>query len=403
MAVPDIAGVTAARVERPASVAEAREILVASARAKEVLAIVGGGTELELGAAPERLDLVVATAGLDRLVEHAPADQIVQVEAGMTLATLQAHLGQHRQRLALDPPWPARATIGGLIATNASGPLRTRYGSIRDLIIGISVLRVDGTPAKGGGKVVKNVAGFDLPKLMVGSLGTLAMITSATFRLHPLPATETTLCLAPTSADALFSWAQRFRQAQLEPSALAVLDEGERFVLAVRYEGFAAGVAQQRDQTLALARGEAAEWRVLDEAAGQELWHGERALREAGPVRLKLTAVPAELSRVAGQLWPRLRSRLVGARWCWYPLVGVGFVTARALADLEALVVAVAEARAILGERGGALVVSAAPPELRARLDVWGPPPSSLPLHARMKARFDPERRLNRGRFVGGL
>jgi glycolate oxidase FAD binding subunit len=403
MAAREIVGVTAARLVRPASVAEAREALIKSAAAGEALAFVGGGTELELGAAPARLDTLVETGALDRLVEHAPADQIVQVEAGMTLATLQTHLQQHGQRLAIDPPWPERATIGGIIATNAFGPLRTRYGSIRDLLIGISLLRADGTPAKGGGKVVKNVAGFDLPKLMVGSLGTLALITSATFRLHPLPETEATLLLAPLAGDGLFAWAQRLRQAQLEPSALVALDAEEHFILAIRYEGFVAGVAQQRDQTLALARTAAADCRLLAEAPGRTLWQEERALRERGPLRLKLTALPSQLGRVATQLWPALRGALDEARLSWYPLVGAGFVTAGGIADLEALVAAIGGARTVLAEHGGALVVSAAPPALRARLDVWGAPPPSLPLQARLKERFDPARRLAPGRFVGGL
>ena len=129
---------------------------------------------------------MLGTERLERIVEHAPLDQIVIVEAGVRLASLQDALARSGQMLALDPPWAGRATIGGLVATNAFGPRRTRYGSIRDLIIGISIVRADGTEARGGGKVVKNVAGFDVPKLMVGSLGTLGLIATVNFRLHPL-------------------------------------------------------------------------------------------------------------------------------------------------------------------------------------------------------------------------
>src|SRR5262249_7892182 len=161
---------------------------------------VGGGTDLGLGAPPARLDAVLATSGLDRVVEHAPSDQIVVVEAGRTLGQLQSVLAEHGQRLALDPAMPGKKTIGGIVAADAFGPRRARFGSVRDLIIGVSFVRADGAAARGGGKVVKNVAGFDLPKLFVGSLGTLGLITTATFRLHPLPEEEVSVLLPGRTA-----------------------------------------------------------------------------------------------------------------------------------------------------------------------------------------------------------
>ena len=139
------------------------------------------------------MDVELSTLGLDRMVDYTPADQVVSAEAGMTLAALQARLLENQQRLAIDPPQPERATLGGMVAANSFGPLRTRYGSVRDLIIGISIIRADGTLAKGGGKVVKTVAGFDLPKLMCGSYGTLGLIATVTLRVHPMP--ERTLTL----------------------------------------------------------------------------------------------------------------------------------------------------------------------------------------------------------------
>ena len=167
------------------------------ARPQERLLFVGGGTDLDLGAPPERLDVLLRTRRLDRIVEHAPSDQIAVVEAGVTAGRARpARSAPRGQRLALDPPLPERATVGGIVAANAFGPRRARYGSVRDLIIGVTIVRADGVVAHGGGKVVKNVAGFDLPKLMVGSLGTLGLIATATFRLHPLPEESATL-LAP--------------------------------------------------------------------------------------------------------------------------------------------------------------------------------------------------------------
>jgi glycolate oxidase FAD binding subunit len=191
-----IAGVRPAAAYAPATFAECTEVMAMAARDELALGFVGGGTALGIGAPPTRLDAVVRTERLARIVEHAPADMVVVAEAGVTLAALQAQVAAHGQRLALDPPSPERATIGGLVASAGFGPLRARYGVIRDLIIGVTLVLPDGTVARGGGKVVKNVAGFDLPKVACGSLGTLAMIAAATFRLHPLPEVTRTVVAA---------------------------------------------------------------------------------------------------------------------------------------------------------------------------------------------------------------
>src|SRR6266576_1215105 len=147
----------------------------------------GGRTKLGWGNPPARADLVLSTARLNEIIEHAWADLTVTVEAGCTIQRLQETLAQHGQRLALDPLWPEKATIGGVLAANDSGALRLRFGALRDLIIGATIALPDGTLASSGGKVVKNVAGYDLPKLVTGALGTLGVITRAVFRLHPLP------------------------------------------------------------------------------------------------------------------------------------------------------------------------------------------------------------------------
>ena len=154
----------------------------------------GGGTDLGVGAPPAGVDMVLRTGRLDRVVEHSPSDQIVvEPRPGCPWRRCNAPSPAHRQRLAIDPPFAEQATVGGVVAANAFGPRRSRYGTARDLIIGISIVRADGVAARGGGKVVKNVAGFDLPRLLVGSLGTLGLITTVTFRLHPLPEASATV------------------------------------------------------------------------------------------------------------------------------------------------------------------------------------------------------------------
>jgi glycolate oxidase FAD binding subunit len=353
----------------PGSLQEAAALLQ---RASGPLAIVGGGTQLRPGFRDGATEL--STAMLNHLVEYAPSDQVVTAEAGMTLAALQQELARNGQRLALDPPQPEKATLGGIIAANSFGPLRTRYGSVRDLIIGISVLRSDGTPAKGGGKVVKTVAGFDLPKLMCGSCGTLAMITTATFRVHPLP--EKSLTLVQRHADPV-ELVKRVRDQQLEPAAMMSQDRDVYF----RFEGFAAGVTAQREKL-----------RELEEAGWPEAGDG--------PLRLKVAALPAKFAQVEKALAP-LRARLE-----WFPTLGLGFATAQSgdAASVEA-------ARRELLALGGSLTVEKAPFELVSRgpegrpatVDVFGPPPPSFRLQKSIKAQLDPRNLFAPGSFVGGI
>lgn len=341
----------------PSSLAEAQAFL---AQATEPVVLVGGGTQLRPDFVRGALEL--RTTMLNRMLEYSASDQVFTAEAGMTLAALQLELAKNGQRLALDPPWPERATLGGIIAANSFGPLRTRYGSVRDLIIGVSLIRSDGTAAKGGGKVVKTVAGFDLPKLMCGSYGTLAMIATATFRVHPLP--EKTLTLLARNADPR-EVARRVRELQLEPAAMLAVGHD----VFLRFEGFSSGVRAQREKL-----------RELEEAA----WP---AWQDA-PVRLKVSALPAQFAQVERALAP-LQARLL-----WLPALGLGFAFAQS-ADASGIEAVRREMLAL----GGSLVVEAAP----LAMDVFGPPPPSLRLQRAVKAQLDPRGVLAPGRFVGGI
>ena len=401
----------AARQERPATLAEATEVLRRADRDGERVLFLGGGTELSLGAPPAGVDVVLATERLERIVEHAPLDQIVTVEAGARLASLQDLLARSGQMLALDPPWAERATLGGLAATNAFGPLRTRYGSIRDLIIGISIVRADGTEARGGGKVVKNVAGFDLPKLMVGSLGTLGFISTVTFRLHPRPETARTVLFADLDAEAVRRVVLALRLAQLEPAAVAALvQEGGddlgvrfdgRFELGVRFEGFEAGVRQQAMKLLDLATRQGWGAESLGAEIARAFWARHDDARESpAGFRAKLAAQPMDLERVANAAIGSLFTALEVPRCVCYPTLGLAFVAGEVRVPGQ-VAAAVTAAREAVPE--GSVVVHAAPPEVRDTIDVWGPPPAALPLMRAVKDRLDPGRRLAPGRFVGGL
>ena len=400
-----VVGVVPAEVAEPRTLDEAAEVVLACARDRKRLCFVGGATELGIGAAPDGLDLVLRTGALDRIVEHAPLDQIVTVECGVRLQALQVELARHGQMLALDPPWADRATVGGAVATGAFGPRRMRHGAVRDLIIGASFVRADGARVRGGGKVVKNVAGFDLPKLLVGSHGTLGLITTVTFRLHPRPEASVTVTL-PGGSDADFRLlVAGARHAQLEPDAVVVVTDGAGADLGVRFEGFAGAVNEQRDRLLVVGSRLGLAPRVLDEAATLAFWARHDAARAApAEVRVKVALLPADPSAAA--VLARLGGVLRGARAAFYPTLGLGFVAGDAGA-VDAVAGAIDETRAALAASGGTVVVHEAPASVRERVDVWGmttaAPRSPLPLMRAVKQRLDPERRLAPGRFVGGL
>lgn len=396
-----VLGVLPRMVAEPDSVEEAAECLKAAARDRLRMVFVGGGTDLGLGAPPSGLDLVVRTGRLNRIIEHAPADQIVVAEAGVTMAALKERLAPHGQRLALDPPFPERATLGGVLAANAYGPRRTRYGAARDLVIGASFVRADGVLARGGGKVVKNVAGFDLPRLLVGSLGTLGLVATVTFRLHPLPEAEATLLVEKPSADAVRAIVLGQREARLEPSSMALYADPDPVELGVRFEGFRPGVAQQVERLALLAERLGQRASILDDAAAHALWERDLERRTRGPLRLRIVAPPSSLSVVVRDVVRPLADALDGSA-VLDPTLLLGTLSGSKMANAFAAP-ALRLAREQLGALGGSLVVADAPPDIRAAFDPWGPPPPSLAIMRRLKVELDPEGRLAPGRFVGGI
>jgi glycolate oxidase FAD binding subunit len=399
-----VLGVQPGAVYEPATLPEAAETVGTATREGRRLVFVGGGTELELGAAPEALDAVVRTSRLQRVLDYAPSDQVVTAEAGVTLGALQEALSKNRQRLALDPPQAGRATLGGIVAANAFGPRRARFGSVRDLIIGITIVRADGVAAKGGGKVVKTVAGFDLPKLMVGSLGTLGLIADVTFRLHPLPEESVTLLVPDRKASEVWGLVGKMRQAQLEPvSVVATWRSGGLFEIAVRFEGFAAGVAEQTAKLKALVASELhCACDALPAVEASSLWERHDQLRVGSPISAKAAALPGQLEAIAADVLPALAGGLEKPGFAWYATLGLGFASGHA-ADPERAASALASARAALERLGGSLVLRAAPRAVRERVPVWGSPPPALALMKSVKQRLDPGRCLAPGRFVGGI
>jgi glycolate oxidase FAD binding subunit len=383
----------------------------------------GGGSRMGLGMPPRSADLLVSTRALQRVVEYEPADMTITVEAGLGLNDLQQRLNAEGQFLALDPPSADRATIGGIVASNASGPIRLQYGSARDLVIGTRVANADGVLTKAGGRVVKNVAGYDLNKLYTGSLGTLGVIVELSFKLHPLPQRRGTVLTAFDDLDACASVVKRLMRSAFGPSALEVLNPAAAravpsgldvsprgWLLAVLVSGFEKAVLRATEEIAALCRdGGRAEIRP-DDADSGKLWGAIRDLADSSDSSRPLLKFGMPPSRSLEAL-EHLRWNL-DRRGCPATLVaqaGTGLVYGRlepsewSDADLDQLAALVRDLRAFAVERGGSLVLESCPVALKERVDVWGEVGPSLDLMRSLKEKLDPRGTLNRGRYVGGI
>jgi glycolate oxidase FAD binding subunit len=390
-----IAGVPARFVAAPGSADEAAAVVRAAAVHDLSTVVRGAATKLDWGSPPERLDLVLDTRRLTGIVEHAAGDLIVVVRAGTPLADLSTKLAAAGQQLALDAPLPG-ATVGGTVAVNTSGPRRMAYGTVRDLLIGVTIVRPDGVLARAGGKVVKNVAGYDLGKLVTGSYGTLGLITECAFRLHPVPEAGAVLRRPVDGPAGLRTVVSAVLGAQVVPAALELdVPAGGGLEFAMLLTGVPEGVRRRVATARALLGGEVA---VSD--AEPDWWSAYPW--GAGDVGLKLTAA---LSRVPDLVAAGLAARdRYGVPVAMRGSVGTGVLYAGmpGATDPAAVAAVVADLRLVAREAGGHAVVLTAPSAVCDGLDLWGPVPG-LALMRSVKFQFDPGRRFAPGRFVGGL
>ena len=381
-------GVPAGLVARPTSVGEVAEVLRACAAHGLTIVPRGHGTKLGWGAPPTSADVLLDLAAMDRVLDHQAGDLIAETEAGASLSTLQQTVGEQGQRLVLDEMVPG-ATVGGMLAADTSGPERMLVGTARDLLIGITVVRADGVVAKAGGRVVKNVAGYDLGKLMIGSFGTLGVITSAVFRLHPVPETQGWVSVHVADADEAHRLSQAVVHSQTVPGAVEVdLDGTGAGTVAVKFGGRGDAV-EQRARTASDLLGGGTFSPEAPEHWASYPW-------AEGDTGLKLTCV---LSGVRDVL---ATAAEVGAVVRGSAGTGALYAALPGPTDASAVQDALARLRTACTGHGGAAVVVDAPAEVKASLDVWGPIPA-LDLMRRVKDRFDPDHRLAPGRFVGGI
>jgi glycolate oxidase FAD binding subunit len=398
-----IEGVEPSLVVEPGTIEETSEVLKLASREELAVSPRGGGTKMGLGNPPRQVDLILSTLRMDGIIEHVPGDQIVRAHAGLKLEDLQENLAGSDQLLGVDPPEEG-ATVGGVVAANASGPRRLRYGTVRDLIIGIKVVLADGTVAKAGGKVVKNVAGYDLSKLFTGSLGTLGVIAEANFRLHPIRESARTVFVEVDDHTQIPDVAQALTHSSVSQFVLDALEmrwEGDRGVIAALFEGIEPAVEAQSSAAAEILRSHG-EVKVLGKDDGDEFWNSfARRPWATGDVALKIGAPPADLTAVLDSILGAAERAGVEARLSGHAGTGVTF--AGLSGEDDGIVDVVEEVREIRVRRGGSVVVQEAPLSIKERLDVWGPAGDYLGLTRRVKEKFDPGYTMNPGRFLGGI
>ena len=377
------------QVIEPASAEDLAAALASAAQQRASVVIRGGGTKIEWGRPPAPIDILLSTKRLDKLVAHEHADLTATMQAGARIADVNGELARHGQCLPIESPFEG-ATIGGAIATNDSGPLRHRYGTPRDLVIGVRLALTDGRIIKAGGNVVKNVAGYDLGKLVSGSFGSLAAIVSATFKLSPLPAASNTLVARFESSDALVVALDAIRDSQLEAATCEVHTSPSRLLL--KFESTPGALNAHVQQARALVGG--ATCQVVAGTTEVELWREYSSAPWTSPgMIVKASWLPASLRDVLAFVQEMSASAPV--ELSGRAAIGSGLV--RVEGDLSAQRRVVEQMRA----RGGSaplfrhVVVLRASTELKQQVDVWGSLGDAAALGAAVKDALDPHGILN--------
>ncbi|MBW4592010.1 MAG: FAD-binding oxidoreductase [Brasilonema angustatum HA4187-MV1] len=360
----------------------------------------GSGSKLNWGGLVKDVDVVVSTERLNQLIEHAVGDLTVTVEAGMKFSHLQEMLANSGQFLALDPITQDTATIGGIVATADTGSLRQRYGTVRDQLLGITFVRADGQIAKAGGRVVKNVAGYDLMKLFTGSFGTLGVISQVTFRVYPMHEISQTLVLTgdpkaiSQSAGVLRGSALTPTQADLLSTKLVSgLGLGEGLGLVVRFQSIAESVKEQSNRLLEVGEQLGLKGTIYSAADEADLW---RILREQIDSSVNESAITCKIGVLPTSAVEVLTQADVG----WIHIAsGLGVLRFESNNGIDQVL----GIRNLCQTNRGFLTILSAPVKVKQQLDVWGYTGNAEQLMRRIKEQFDKEYILSPGRFVGGI
>ena len=397
-----IDGLTPKAVVLPASVWEIQDVLRFAAAQHLSVIPAGSGSKLQSGNPPEKVDIVLAMTRINEVVEYEPADLTVTVEAGIQLTALQEKLADNGQFLPLNPPYASRCTLGGIVAANASGSLRLRYGTARNLVLGLRVVHASGTVVKSGGKVVKNVAGYDVNKLYIGSFGTLGILTEMTLKLSPIPARQALLTAQFQDVQAAAKTGLSIVGSQTLPDFVNLLVNSEHAgpTLVTGFGGDAETVTWQLEQARRIMELNGAIG--VKEVEGESFQKLNDAIRafaesenESRTVIVQVNLKRTDIAEFAENVLTNNAEMLA--------LLGSGVLYLK-MEQVEGLAETLATLRERVVAAHGNLIIESAPPELKQQLDVWGPvAPRARNLMQQLKARFDEGNLLNPGRFVSGI
>ncbi|MDJ1183236.1 FAD-binding oxidoreductase [Roseofilum casamattae] len=355
----------------------------------------GAGSKIHWGQVGESVDLLLSTQRLNRVIEHAAGDLTLTVESGVTLKQISALLVPHQQFLAFDPAYADRATVGGIIATADTGSWRHRYGGVRDRLIGVSFVRSDGELAKAGGRVVKNVAGYDLMKLFTGSYGSLGIISQATFRLYPIPEDSATLVLTG-EADNLAETKRIIMGSSLDPTAVDLrLNRDSELCLVIRFQSIPESVTEQLQIVLEIATTMelgAQVYRDNEEQEQWQLWNEQIFSGNSEEIICKIGVRPTEVLSVLHYL---KNLQATEPKCVMHARVGLGMVSFNRARSTQLL-----DLRSHLQKKGGFLTILQAPRSIQNAIDMWGYSGSQVTIMQRIKQKFDPNNLLSPNRFI---
>ncbi len=408
----------------PNSPEQAAQVLKCAADRDLPLVVAGGATKLGIGNSPRRYDIALCTRNLTKVSYYEPADLTAGVGAGTSLAELQTLLRSDRLWLPLDPHGSGRATIGGVVAANATGPLRHFYGAPRDMVVGMQIATTTGKLIRTGGRVVKNVAGYDLGKLLIGSYGTLGVITEVNLKLYPLPLNRETSVFSVGALNVARDMRVRILNSPVSLLRMALTDaevagilpsdeqlgrKGHELQLWVEAGGSKTVISRTWRDLNELGRAAGASFRVQEGESAQEAWQAisdfDHRLTSMNPeaVVLKCTLPIAATEEFLGLVRQEAQNEKVRTPFVVYPGVGMIHVGLLVLHSATRAAGLISRIRAAAEQAGGAVVVVYAPPEFKAQVDVWGTPPSGFNLMRKMKATWDPKGILAPGRFIGSI
>jgi glycolate oxidase FAD binding subunit len=380
----------------PRSQAELAAVITTANNHKWRVLPCGSGSKINWGGLAKNIDIIVSSDRINQLIEHAVGDLTVTVEAGMKFDQIQEILAKHNQFLALDPAFPDSATIGGIVATADTGSLRQRYGGVRDQLLGITFIRADGQIAKAGGRVVKNVAGYDLMKLFTGAYGTLGIISQVTFRVYPIPETSGTVILTG-KVEAISQAVRNLQGSELTPTQADLLssklvtnlDLGTEIGLITRFQNISESVQEQSKRLLAIGEKLGLQGVIYSGNQETDLWQRLPEQIHSHLTESTTTCKIGVLPTAAVEIINQIEVGLI------HISSGLGLVRLEKEEQILPL-------RKLCQVNSGFLSILSAPVELKERFDIWGYTGNGLQVMRRIKEQFDPQNILSPGRFVSG-